>query len=121
MLILLVFGAVFVSVLSVGQNKPPVVMCSSFSCAYNRRARCTRKEIAIYDNTIVGLCLNHSETMNRRILEPMEKVGTIERGKPNPQMIDKMMKAQEEIKDTELVKNPKVFAVWMRKQGIKRL
>jgi len=40
-----------------------------------------------------------------------------ERSKPNPQMINKIMKAQEEIKDSELLKNPKAFAKWMRRQG----
>jgi len=101
MLFLLVFGAVFVSVLSAGQCKANVVMCSSFSCVYNKKARCTKKEVAIYDNTVKGLCLDHSESMDKRILEPMGKI----------------MQAQEEIKDSELLKNPKAFAKWMRKQG----
>lgn len=117
MFILLVFGVVFVSVLLAGQNKTTVVMCGSFSCAYNRRARCTRKEIAVYDNVVTGLCLFHSELMSKRIIEPMNKAKTVERGRPNFQMIDKIMKAQEEVKDSELVKNPKAFARWMEKQG----
>lgn len=115
--ILLVFGAVFVSVLSAGQDKPPVVMCSSFSCAYNKRAICTRKEIFVYDNTVLGLCLFHSETMSQRILEPMGKVA--ERGKSNPQMINKIMQAQEAKRDSRLIKNPKAFARWMKQRGSK--
>lgn len=116
-IILLGLGIFFASALSAGQNKASVVMCSSFSCAYNKRARCTRKEIAIYDNKVIGLCLFHTEAMSKRILEPMRKGVTIERGKPNPQMIDKIMKAQEKIKDAELVKNSKAFTKWMGKQG----
>jgi len=116
-IVLLGLGIASLYSTSAGQNKTTVVMCGSFSCAYNRRARCTRKEIVIYDNVVTGLCLNNSETMSKRIIEPMNKVSTIERGKPNPQMIDKIMKAQEENKDSELVKNPKAFARWMEKQG----
>lgn len=120
-IVLLGLGIVSLYSTSAGQNKATVVMCGSFSCAYNRRARCTRKEIAIYDNVVTGLCLFHSETMGKRIIEPMNKAKTVERGKPNPQMIDKIMKAQEENKDSELLKNPKAFAKWMKKQGIGRL
>lgn len=114
--IILVLGLLFASVLSTGQNKASVVMCNSFSCAYNKRARCTRKEIAIYDNTVLGLCLHHSESMKNRILEPMNKGKAVERGKPNPQMIDKIMKAQKE--ESELLKNPKAFTHWMIKHWL---
>ena len=117
-IVLLGLGIAYASTISAGQNKTSVVMCGSFSCAYNKRARCTRKEIAIYDNTVLGLCLYHTEMMGKRIIEPMNKAIVVERSKPNPQMINKIMKAQEEIKDSELVKNPKAFAKWIREQGI---
>lgn len=116
-MIFILLGVLFVSVLSAGQSKASVVMCNSFSCAYNKRARCTRKEIFVYDNTVKGLCLNHSDTMKKRILEPMGKVA--ERNKPNPQMIDKIMKAQEDKRDSELINNPKAFARWMKQRGSK--
>ena len=116
-IVLLGVGVLLASTVPGGRSQTSVVMCGSFSCAYNRRARCTRKQIAVYDNTILGLCLYHSETMKKRILEPMNKGIKIERGKPNPQMIDKIMKAQEEIKDSELINNPRAFADWMRKRG----
>ncbi len=119
-IVLLGLGILFASSVSASQNKTSVVMCSSFSCAYNRRARCTRKEIAIYDNVVTGLCLFHSELMGKRIIEPMNKAKTIERGKPKPQMVNKIMKAQEGIQDSELIKNPKAFANWMRKHGIEK-
>ena len=115
MLILLVFGAVFTSVLSAGQSNASVIMCGSFSCIYSRRARCTRKEISIYDNIVTGLCLNHSEMMSRRIIEPMNKAIGAEKSRPNPQMVIKIMKEQEYKRDLELVRKPKVFAEWMRK------
>jgi hypothetical protein len=118
MLILLVFGAVFVFVLSAGQSNASVIMCGSFSCIYNRRARCTRKEISIYDNTVTGLCLDHSETMTKRIIEPLNKAIGVERSRPNSQMITKIMKAQEDKRDSELLNNPKAFAKWMKNQGI---
>jgi len=109
-------GLLFASVLSAGQDRASVV-CHSLSCAYNRRGRCTRKDVVVYDNTVKGLCLFHSETMSKRILEPMGRV--VERGKPNPQMINKIMQAQEQAKDLELIKNPKAFTKWMSRQGLK--
>lgn len=122
MLLFVLLGlGILVSSVSAGQSKATVIMCGSFSCAYNRRARCTRKEIAVYDNTIIGLCLYHSASMEKRILEPMNKGRTLERGKPNPQMINKITGAQEEIKDSELLKDPKAFTAWMKKHGIKKL
>lgn len=51
--------------------------------------------------------------MSKRILEPMGK--TVERGNPNPQMINKIMQAQEDKKNSELIKNPKAFMLWMKK------
>ena len=119
MFILLVFGAVFVSVLSAGQSKASVV-CHSFSCAYNRGGHCARQKVIIYDNTVKGLCLYHSESMEKRILEPLNKGIMIETGKPNPKMINKIMKAQEDKRDSELINNPKAFARWMRRQGARR-
>lgn len=64
-----------------------------------------------------GLCLDHSETMNQRIIEPMNKAILVERGRPNSQMITKIMQAQEKARGSELIKNPKAFARWMKKQG----
>ena len=105
-LILLLFGVVFASVFLAGQSNASVIMCGSFSCIYNRRARCIRKEISIYNNIVTGLCLDHSETMSKRIIEPMNKVKVVERSEPNPQMITKIMKAQEDKRDFELLNNP---------------
>lgn len=112
--VLLGLGVICMSSVSTGQST--VVMCNSFSCAHNRRARCTKKGISIYDNTILGLCLDHSSTMSQRILEPMGKVS--ERSKPNFRITNKIMQAQEEKRDSELLKNPKAFTRWMKRQGI---
>ena len=116
MLFIVLLGLGVVCISSVSAERTTVVMCGSLSCAYNKRARCTRRKVAIYDNRVIGLCLYHSESMSKRILEPMSKVA--ERGKPNPQMITKIMQAQEKARDSELLKNPKAFARWMKKQGI---
>jgi hypothetical protein len=56
--------------------------------------------------------------MSKRILEPMNKGIAVERGKPNPRMINKIMKAQEDKEDSELLKNPKAFVRWMERQGL---
>lgn len=114
--VLLGLGIVCLSTVSAGQAI--VVMCHSFACAYNRRGKCGRRQIVVYDNTILGLCLNHTETMSKRILEPMNRINAVERGNLNPQMITKIMQAQEDKRDLELIKNPKTFARWMKKQDI---
>ena len=54
-----------------------VISCSSFSCEWNKSCRCTRKEIAIYDNTIKGLCAYHTENMKMRVIDPMKEMGVI--------------------------------------------
>lgn len=118
-IVLLGLGIVCVSTFSAGQTT--VVMCHSFGCIHNRKGRCIRKEVVVYDNTVLGLCLNHSDTMSKRILEPMNKGIAVERSKPNPQMITKIMQVEEKAKDSELIKNPKAFAEWMKRRGVRRL
>lgn len=118
MLLFFILGASawLVSAQSTSQGKTTVVMCGSFSCVYNRRARCTRRKIAVYDNKVIGLCLYHSADMGKRILEPMGKGIVVEKSKPNPQIISGIMKAWEVKRDSELVNNPKAFARWIKKQ-----
>ena len=114
---IIILGLILVLIFS-QPNQSCGIKCFSFSCKHNRGGRCIRKNITIYDNTVTGLCLFHTENMTKRILEPMRKIRVIEKGKGNPQMIGRIMKAQEDIKDAELVKNPKAFTKWLRKQGI---
>ena len=115
----IIFVVIAMSLTSSGGGRPPVIMCNSVSCSHNRLCRCTRKEIAIYDNTVKGLCLDHTESMKERILDPMQEKrmikssGDSEFGK---KMIDKIMKAQEE----KLLKDPDTFDKWMNKVYRKR-
>ena len=98
-----------------GQSKSSVVMCNSTSCTWNKLCRCTKKEISVYDNTVKGLCLNHTESMKERILDPMREKRIIETNSGfGTEMIDKAMKLQEE----KLLEDPKAFAKWMRKHGM---
>ena len=114
-----VLALIILSALSASGNKPPVVMCNSLGCAYNKMARCTRKAIAIYDNTVKGLCLYHTATMGERIIEPLKKYMTAEVTVSNPQILENISKTQKE--NENLVKNPKAFADWLKKHGIKKL
>lgn len=91
-------------------NQASSVKCFSFSCKHNRKGRCGRGKVTIYNNTVIGLCLYHTENMTERILEPMKE---IKRGNGILQI-----KAQEGTEDEELLKNPNAFARWMRRQGI---
>lgn len=110
-LILLALGLLLAFILSAGQARTSVVLCTSFSCSFNRGGCCVRHKIIVYDNTVIGLCLYHTDTMSKRILEPMGRVA--ERGKPNSKMITKIMHAQEDKRDSELIKNPEAFARWI--------
>ena len=116
-MIFILLGALFASLFWVRQSKTAVVSCTSFGCSYNKGGHCGKPKIIIYDNTIIGLCLYHSESMEKRILEPLNKGAVVERGKPNPKMINKIMRTQEKSRDSELIKNPKAFARWMRRLG----
>ena len=100
-------------------HKSSVIVCNSISCTWNKLCRCTRRGISIYDNTVKGLCLYHTESMQERILDPMQEERIIESGGDSEfgkKMIDKIMKMQEE----KLLKDPDAFARWMKKHGMGR-
>ena len=91
------------------------IKCFSFTCQHNRGGKCRRKNIVVYDNVIKGLCLNHTDNMNKRIIEPMKNAGFHEE---HCVTVKFSAKAQEEIKDEVLLKNPKYFSAWMKKHGM---
>ena len=103
---------------STEQGKSSVVMCSSVSCKWNRLCRCTRKDIAVYDNTIQGLCLHHTSNMKDRVLEPMKKSKLLEQYEHETYVAEAMDKMRGKSKDEELLKNPAAFSRWMRKHGM---
>ena len=99
-------------------GKPPVIMCNSVSCTWNKLCRCTRKEIAVYDNTVTGLCLYHTDSMKDRVLEPMKKSRLLEQYEHETYIAVAMDKMKEKSKDEELLKNPAAFSKWMKRHGI---
>lgn len=114
-----IFLAIVISLLSSGGSNPPVIACNSVSCRHNKLCRCTRKNIVIYDNTVKGLCLHHTESMKERILDPMQGKRMIESGGNSEfgtEMVEKIIKLQEE----ELLKDPDAFSRWMNKIFKKR-
>ena len=115
---LLVLLVVAVLSMSAEQGKSSVVMCSSITCSWNRRCRCTRKNIAVYDNTVTGLCLHHSDSMKDRVLEPMRKSRLLEQYEHETYVADMLAEREEDAKDEELLNNPVAFSRWMRKHGI---
>lgn len=115
---LLILLVVAVLSTSAEQGKSSVVMCSSVSCSWNRRCRCTRKNIAVYDNTIQGLCLYHTSNMQDRVLEPMNKSRLLEQYQHETYIAYVLAKKEEDTKDEELLKNPAAFSRWIRKHGI---
>ena len=62
-----------------------VLRCHSLTCSHNRRGRCTKGTIIVYDNTVKGLCFNHTESMRKRVIDPMVRKGwTIKPLKSSP-------------------------------------
>ena len=115
---LLMLTFILCSFASAEQSRSSVIMCNSISCTWNKRCRCTRKEIAVYDNTVEGLCLYHSANMKDRVLEPMRKSKLLEQYQHETYVVDMIAKQEEDIKDAELLKNPAAFSRWMRKHGM---
>ena len=114
----IIFLAIAMLAMSAERGKVSVVMCNSTSCTWNKLCRCTRRNIAVYDNTVKGLCLHHSESMKDRVLEPMKTSKLLERYEDETQAAEAMNDIKERFKDEELLKNPNAFAKWMRKHGI---
>ena len=111
-----IFLVIAMSLASSGGGRPPVIMCNSVSCSHNKLCRCTRKEIAVYDNTVKGLCAHHTESMKERILDPMQEKRITKSDEFGSEMIEKIMKAQEE----KILKDPDTFDKWMNKVYRKR-
>ena len=115
---LLMLTFILCSFASAEQSRSSVIMCNSISCTWNKRCRCTRKEIAVYDNTVEGLCLYHSANMKDRVLEPMKKSRLLEQYEHETYIAVAMDKMKEKSKDEELLKNPAAFSKWMKRHGI---
>lgn len=114
----IIFLAIIMTLASSTGGKPSVIMCNSVSCKHNKLCRCTRKEIAVYDNTVTGLCLNHTDSMKDRVLEPIRKTRLLERYNHDIATEDILKKTKEEFEDEELLKNPNAFARWMNRHGM---
>jgi len=103
---------VMLGVVMSANNSVCGVKCFSFGCRHNRGGRCNKKEITIYDNTVTGLCLYHTDSMKKRVINPVSKV--LNEHKHNAILV----KMQDHTKDEELLKNPKAFSAWMKKRWI---
>ena len=111
-----IFLFIIIMCMVIGANSSGCgIKCFSLNCQHNRGGKCRRKDITIYDNTVVGLCLNHTDNMNNRVIEPMKNAGFHEE---HCVTINISAKAQEEIKDGELLQNPKAFSMWMKRHGM---
>ena len=68
-----VFLFIIIMCMVIGANSSGCgIKCYSYSCRHNKGGKCRRKEIVVYDNTVTGLCLNHTDNMNNRVIKPME-------------------------------------------------
>ncbi len=85
-------------------------MCNSISCKWNKNLRCTRKDIAIYDNTILGLCLSHTGSMKERVLDAFEKGRAVGKKDGEIELLTKLTA------DQKLLKDPEAFDKWIKRQ-----
>lgn len=111
---------IVMSLSSSGNGRPPIIMCNSVSCTHNKLCRCTRKEVSVYDNTVTGLCLDHTDSMKDRVLEPMRKSKLLEQYEHETYTVRAMDRVEEKFKDEELLKSPSAFARWMNMRGMER-
>lgn len=73
------------------------------------------KEIDVYDNKALGICLWHTEDMDKRLLEPFRNGEAIGEKTGEIKLIDKLTK---NLEDNRAVKDPKEFEKWMRDHGM---
>ena len=96
------------------QSRTSVRKCFSRSCRLNVKGKCTKKEIDVYDNGVIGLCLWHTAKMNERILEPFRKGIEIGQKDLEIALIDEIKDRYEKALDKSAVIDPQKFEVWMR-------
>lgn len=100
-----IIGWLLICVIFFG-NRAVIFKCASVSCKLNNKGECLKKKVVIYDNATIGICLYHTESMHKRILEPLEEAGLIVGSK-----------SLDELKNSEvLLKDPGAFEQWMRNQ-----
>ena len=112
-----IFLFIIIMCMVIGANSSGCgIKCFSVTCKHNKGDKCRRKDITIYDNTVVGLCLNHTDDMNNRVIKPMKNAGF---HKEHCVTVRFSAKAQEEIKDGRVSKEPKSFLYMDEETGMK--
>ena len=109
-----IIGALFLG----ASQKGCGIKCFSFRCRYNKSGKCERQEITVYDNTIKGLCLNHTDSMDDRVIEPLLNSGWSYGSKREIRIVSGGSKKKNgAMTDEKLLKNPAAFSKWMMKRG----
>lgn len=117
MFLVILLIVVVVIIVGMRKPKPTIRKCFSTSCNYNFNGKCDRQDIDIYDNNgLVGICLWHTNTMDKRV----PKIYTQEK-KSSCEVPNRFFQTVEEAGDEKAIKNPEVFKLWMQKHGIKKL
>lgn len=95
--------------------KSPSVRCMSFSCGHNKGGECTSEQIVVYDNGVIGLCLQHTGTMHDRILEPLQKGMKIGQKAGESDAFGLIAKALEDTEeDRRLLIDKNAFERWLK-------
>lgn len=93
-------------------HKTTVLKCFSTSCKFNKCGKCSRAVISIYDNSAIGLCLDHSSPMYDRIEELIEAGKKI--GKKDGVIEEITTLLNEKADNDKLIKDTGAWEQWMK-------
>jgi hypothetical protein len=84
--ILLVIMFWMIALVNNQRKTSTVIRCHSSTCGHNKKKRCTKTLISVYDNPVWGMCFDHTQTMRKRVIEPMAEKGmTFKSSQPPPE------------------------------------
>lgn len=102
---------------AIQERKTRIKGCYSFECKNNLNGVCKLKEIVIYNNSVIGLCLNHTSSMQKRVLDPLLRGIEIGKKDGEADAYGKISKALESVEDdAKLLKDKNEFAKWMKEK-----
>ena len=115
MIYILLILVLYFGLVCMYNSKTTIRKCYSFSCKKNIGGRCFLKEIDVYDNGVLGVCLWHTSDMLERVLESMKKGAEIGKKEGEIELLDKLIKSSEDVK---AIKDSKEFEKWLERHGI---
>jgi len=114
-IVYVLFFVFLMSMFSLMFKKAEVTKCHSRSCKHNAYGNCKKPKITIYDNGVLGLCLDHTEEMSKRVTEPLAKGIQIGMKVGEANVMGQIIKKNE---IDSITKDEKGFNSWLKRHGI---